>query len=159
MRKQIIEEHPAPVTPLLGGLDLVSLATVLVSSERPDNPAENAFDGRNGPGGSRWIAEHVGEQTFCLAFDEPQNLKSLQLEIEEIQESRTQEIQLAVSLDNGTTFQELLRQEFNFSPPGTTYEREKWNLNVEGVTHVRLRIKPDKGGQHGKASITSLVLS
>ena len=39
----------------------------------------------------------------------------------------------------------LLRQEYNFSPPGTTFEREDWAVPAEGVTHLRLVIRPDKG--------------
>src|SRR5262247_4948538 len=30
-----------------------------------------------------------------------------------------------------------LRQEFTFSPSGTTFERENWSVPAEGVTHLR----------------------
>ena len=49
-------------------------------------------------------------------------------------------------------------QEYNFSPPGTTFEREDWMVPAEGVTHLRLWIKPDKGGKPCRATLTSLAL-
>ena len=52
----------------------------------------------------------------------------------------------------------MLRQEYNFSPPGTTFEREDWAVTAAGVTHLRLQIKPDKGGKPCRATLTSLVL-
>jgi hypothetical protein len=61
-------------------------------------------------------------------------------------------------VDGGKTYRELLRQEFNFSPGSSTFEREEWTINIDGVTHVRFQIRPDKGGRHGRASISSLVL-
>ena len=80
------------------------------------------------------------------------------MEIEETGENRTQELQLAVSRDGENSWRELVRQEFNFSPTGSTFEREEWSINAEGVTHLRLQIKPDKGGRPCRASVTSLVL-
>ncbi len=156
MRKQIITSQPA--VPSADGLNLDAIATVLVSSELAGHPVENAFDGRRGPGGTRWISETGGEQTVKLAFDAPQKIRSVELEIEETETSRTQELQLAVSCDGEKTYRERVRQEFNFSPGGSTFEREEWTLNAEGVTHLRLQIKPDKGGQPCRASLTSLVL-
>ena len=158
MRKQIIKSSSTAAASTSGGLDVAAIATVFVSSELAGHPVENAFDGQRGPGGSRWISETGGEQTLKLAFDAPQAIRSVSLEIEETAESRTQELQLAVSADGEKTWRELVRQEFNFSPTGSTFEREEWTLNAEGVTHLRLQIKPDKGGRPCRASVTSLVL-
>ena len=135
------------------------MATVLVTSEAAEHPVDHAFDAHRGPGGSRWVAGEPGEQTLILAFDAPQAIRRVALEVEESEVARTQELQMAVSSDGGTTYRELLRQEYNFSPPGTTFEREDWAVNAEGVTHLRLRIRPDKGGKPYRATITSLVLS
>ena len=139
-------------------MDVGTIATVLVSSELTGHPVENAFDGQRGPGSSRWVSETGGEQTLNLAFDVPQTIRTVVLEIEETEESRTQELQLAVSRDGEKTYRELLRQEFHFAPGGSTFEREEWTINAEGVTHLRLQIKPDKGGRPCRASVTSLVL-
>lgn len=34
-----------------------------------------------------------------------------------------------------------------------------WSILAEGVTHLRLEIKPDKGGRVGRATLTSLALA
>ncbi|MGK7877029.1 MAG: hypothetical protein AB4426_28180 [Xenococcaceae cyanobacterium] len=160
MRKKIIgKENLTSGVPQPGELDIATIATALVTSEDPNYPLENAFDSRRGAGGSRWGAAEPHEQTLILAFDTPQTLHRISLEVEELEVSRSQELQLSVSHDGGQTYRELLRQEYNFSPPGTTFEREEWTLNVDNVTHLRLWIKPDKGNKPCRATLTSLVLS
>jgi hypothetical protein len=52
----------------------------------------------------------------------------------------------------------VLCQEYNFSPSGSAFEREDWVVPAEGVTHLRLQIRPDKGGQPCRASLTTLAL-
>lgn len=159
MRKQILGAgHPAEKASESNELDIAAIATVLVSSEAAQHPIENAFDSRPGPGASHWVAANPGEQTLILAFDTPQTVQQIALEVEELEHSRTQELQVAVSHDGGQSYRELLRQEFNFSPPGTTYQRESWATMAEAVTHLRLWIKPDKGGGPYRARLTSLTL-
>jgi hypothetical protein len=131
---------------------------VSVTSEAAEHPIEHAFDGRRGPGGSRWVASEPGEQMLLLAFDTPQRLRAVRLEVEELDVSRTQELHIAISYDGGQTYQEVLRQEYNLSPPGTTFEREEWSIAAEEVTHLCLVIKPDKGGKPCQATLTSLAL-
>jgi hypothetical protein len=159
LRKQII--RPSTATPALmpGEIDIAAVATVLVTSEAPEHPVDFAFDHHRGPGGNRWIAGEPGEQTLILAFDAPQAIRRVALEVEEPEVARTQELQLAVSTDGGRTYREVLRQEYNFSPPGTSFEREDWTLDAVGVTHLRLRIRPDKGSKPCRATVTSLALS
>ncbi|MBA2251333.1 MAG: hypothetical protein H0W13_01310, partial [Nitrospirales bacterium] len=53
-------------------MSIPDVASVLVSSEEPSYPIDHVFDDRNGPGGTRWVAGEVGEQTIILAFDHPQ---------------------------------------------------------------------------------------
>jgi hypothetical protein len=134
------------------------MATVFVTSESAAHPVENAFDDRKGRGGSRWIADEDGEQTLILAFDSPQTIRHICLEIEEPERSRTQELSLAMSDDGGRTYRERVRQEFTFSPPGTTFEREEWSLPGEAVTHLKLVIKPDKGDEPCRAALTSFTV-
>jgi hypothetical protein len=159
IRKQIIKESSATPVSAAGAIDIAAVATVLATSESPEHPVDHAFDDRRGPGGSRWVAGGPGEQTLILAFDSPQSIRRIVLEVEEPEVSRTQELQLAASCDGGQTYRELLRQEYNFSPPNTTFEREDWAVSADAVTHLRLQIKPDKGGKLGRATLTSLVLS
>ena len=158
LRKLIIKPHPATPDATTGEIDIAAVATVQVTSESPDHPIDHAFDDHRGPGGTRWIAGEPGEQTVILAFDAPQTINQILLEVEEPEVARTQELHLCLSCDGGRTYRELLRQEFNFSPAGTTFEREKWTVSAQGVTHLRLVIKPDKGGKPCRATLTSLVL-
>jgi hypothetical protein len=160
LRKQIIRapaSSPAP-TPTPDEIDIAAAATVLVTSEDPNHPLVHAFDGLRGPGGSRWVAGEPGEQEVILAFDAPQSIRRIVLEVEEPEFARTEELQLACSGDGGRTYRELVRQEYNFSPPGTTFEREDWAVPADCITHLRLVIKPDKGGKPCRATITSLAL-
>ena len=139
--------------------NIAALATVFVTSEDPQHPIDFAFDAEEGPGASRWIAGAPGPQTVILAFDVPQAIRKVRLEVEERDTSRTQEVDLAVSDDGGRTYRVVLRQEYNFSPPGTTLEREEWRFSSDGVTHLRLRIKPDKGERPCRATLTSFGVS
>jgi hypothetical protein len=158
LRKHILSECPTVSTALQTEKDIAALATVLVSSESAEHPIDNVFDAQRGPGGSRWVAAAPGEQVLILAFDALETIRRVTLEVEEPEVSRTQELELAVSSDGGQTYRELRRQEYTFSPPGTTFEREDWVVTAERVTHLRLRIAPDKGGKPCRATLTSLAL-
>jgi hypothetical protein len=159
LRKQIIPRPPVEAAPPLEGqIPVAEVATVQVTSEQASHPIDNVFDNRRGPGGSRWVADGPGEQTLILVFDSPQTIRQVSLEVEELSVSRTQELSVSASSDGGRTYRELVRQEFTFSPPGTTFEREVWSVSPEGVTHLRVDIKPDKGGRVGQATLTSLSL-
>ena len=158
LRKQILTEQTSTPGRQPGEKDVVALATVMVTSETADHPVDNAFDGRRGPGGSLWMAGEPGDQTLIVAFDTPQTLRKISLEVEEREVSRVQELALALSSDGGQTYREVVRQEYNFSPTGATFEREEWTVIADGITHVRLWIRPDKGGGPSRASLTSLVL-
>jgi hypothetical protein len=156
LRKQLLQ--PAESRRSGGEISIADTATVLVTSELPDHPIDHMCDGQRGPGSTRWIAEKSGDQTVVLAFDTARNIDTVSLEIEEREVSRTQELTLATSRDGGQTYREVLRQEFNFSPSGTTFEHEEWRLAAEGITNLRIWIRPDKGGKPCHASMTSLVL-
>jgi hypothetical protein len=158
LRKQILTEWPVNSSVPTGEKEIAAIATVWVTSETGDHPIDHAFDNLRGPGGSRWVAADPGQQRLILAFDQPQALRSLTVEIEEPEVSRTQELQVDISIDGGQTFQELRRQEYTFSPPGTTFEREEWAINVTGVSHLQIVILPDKGGKPYRATLTTLAL-
>lgn len=161
LRKNILKQDRRETVPPATSATMISIpdvAGVLVSSEDSLHPIDHVFDDYNGPGGTRWIAGELGEQTIILPFDRPQRLQMVNLEIEESEMSRTQELSLAVSDDSGQRYKELLRQEYNFSPPDATFEREWWAVPVEDITHLRLIIKPDKGDKSSRATMTSLKL-
>ena len=159
LRKRVVTvPSPAPF-PTEGSIRVEDVAMVEVTSEQPHHPIDNAFDSNRGPGGTRWVADAPGTQCVILVFDRPQTVQQIGIEVEETEDSRTQELSVSASSDGGRSYQELIRQEFHFSPPGTTLERERWSVSIEAVTHLRLEIKPDKGGHIGRATLTSLTLS
>ena len=158
LRKQILEVPHVEPDQAYGELPISEVATVWVTSEAADHPIDYIFDKHRGRGGSRWVAQNPDEQMLVLSFDAPQRIRSVVLEIEEQEVSRTQELTLLASFDGGKAYRELVRQEFNFSPPNTTFEHEQWIVSLEQVTHLRLTIKPDKGRHDCFAKITSLVL-
>src|SRR5262245_18000165 len=159
LRKQIVPKVSRKPAPLEGEIPIADVATVQVTSEEADHPIDNAFDPSRGPGASRWVAGAPGEQSVTLLFDHPQTIRRIGVEVEGLAVSRTQELAVSVSADGGRTYRELVRQEFNFSPPGTSFERELWSVSADVVTHLRLEIKPDKGGRSGRATLTSLAVA
>jgi hypothetical protein len=86
---------------------MAAIATALVASEAADAPINQACDHHRGPRGSRWIAAASGEQRLILAFNTPQTLRTIGLEVEEPKVSRTQVLHVSVSCDGGPTYQEL----------------------------------------------------
>jgi len=139
-------------------LPLLSLAEVQASSETEEHPILQAFDEGRGPGATYWKAGDPGEQTITVTFREPCTLTQVTMEVEEREVARTQEVQLSLSTDGGRTYRELVRQEFNFSPDGATWEKETWHIPQDQVTNVRLVIKPHKGRADCYATLTSLGL-
>jgi len=85
-------------------IDIAARATVLVTSEDPDHPIDHAFDGQRGPGASRWISGASGPQTVVVAFDAPQTIRALLVEIDEPDTARTQEMEVSISTDGGATY-------------------------------------------------------
>src|SRR5215510_2620679 len=157
LRKHILDNPPAgAVKP--GALDIPTLATVLVTSEDPEHPVDHVFDGSGGPGATRWIAGSEGEQTLVLAFDAPQTIRAVGIELEELTGMRTNVLTVSLSDDGARTYRERIRQEFTFSPPGTTFEREEWAMPAVGITHLRVVIRPDKGDAVHRATLTSLTV-
>ena len=104
-------------------------------------------------------AAKSGPQTIRLIFDEPQNIKRIQLIFEENERSRTQEFVLRWSSDGGITFEEIVRQQWNFSPPETRREAEEYRIDLLHATTVELGIVPDISGGSSRASLKSMRLS
>jgi len=124
MRKRQTRPIPLDVTSRdEGWLDLDGLAMVEVTSEEKDYPVESALDAGKTRG---WRAADSGTQTIRLIFDEPQRLTRTSLVFEEIETSRTQEFVLLWSGDNGRSSREIVRQQWNFSPPNATREVEEF---------------------------------
>jgi len=156
MRKRIITRTPEALdSQAEGWLDVERAALVEITSEEPNYPIESAFaSGERG-----WRAATAGSQTIRLIFDQPQRLKRISLVFEENEESRTQEFVLRWSSNGGNSFQEIVRQQWNFSPPDTKRESEEYQVNLPNVTVLELTIVPNVGGGTARASLKSLRLS
>jgi hypothetical protein len=157
MRKGLITPIPQVGTPdNEGWLDLDRAAVVEVTSEDKKHPVESALI----PGETRgWRAAASGTQTVRLIFDEPQKLTRMALVFEETETERTQEFVLRWSPDGGRSFREVVRQQWNFSPPNTSREVEEYQFDLSGVTVLELTIVPDISRGSARASLTSLRLT
>jgi hypothetical protein len=63
------------------------------------------------------------------------------------------------SSDSGTSFREIVRQQWNFSPPETVTEVEEYQVELSNVTELELIIVPNMSGGTARASLKSLRLS
>jgi hypothetical protein len=54
---------------------------------------------------------------------------------------------------------EIVRQQWNFSPTGSTQEIEDYTVDLEGVTKLELVIDPDRGRGHSRATLNALRLA
>ena len=157
MRKQIINQPPQNVASAdQVWLDLQRLAQVELTSEDPAHPIEAALMLGVGSG---WRAAQAGEQTIRLLFDELQRVKRLQLLFHEDQQARTQEFVLRWSPDGGQSYREIVRQQYNFSPPCLTREFEDYTVDLVGVTALELKIVPDISGGDARASVAQLRIA
>jgi len=157
MRKRLITPTSAPVRSRgEGWLDVERAAIVEIASEDKDHPVESAFSSGAAQG---WRAAGPGPQTIRLVFDRPQRLNRIALTFEENEMARTQEFVLLWSSDGGNSFREIVRQQWNFSPPETTGEIENYEVELSNVTVLELNIVPDVSGGSSHASLKSLRLS
>jgi hypothetical protein len=151
MRKRLIRSDP---TDTLDWLDLTSV-TAEMTSESPAHPIEDALL----PGGHGWQASEPGPQTIRLIFDHPQRIKTINLSFNEADIPRTQEFVLRWSSETEPVFREIVRQQWNFSPPQTTRETENYSVALADVKVLELAIFPDISGGNKYASLETMRLA
>ena len=156
MRKRIVTPTSTTAHAQDAWLDLERAATVEVTSEDKDFPIESSLSivPRQG-----WRAAQPGTQTVRLIFDEPQELKRISLVFEENDMTRTQEFVLRASSNPAGPFREIVRQQWNFSPPKSTREIEQYAVELSNVALLELTIVSDISGGSARASLKSLRLS
>ena len=137
-------------------LELESLAQVELTSEDPARPVESALLPMSGTG---WQAAEPGVQSIRLLFHQPQRLRRIRLRFDESGARRTQEFALRWSPDGGRSFQDLVRQQYTFSPEGSTSEVEDLNVDLASVTVLELTIIPDQGRGQARASLAEWRLA
>ena len=154
MRKRIVGPHYARP----GGesdqhwLDLEEIASVEVTSEDPGFPIENAFACNDGPG---WRASQAGEQQIRIIFDKPVSIRRIELRFHEVNCERTQEFILRWSSESGGSSTEIVRQQWNFSPTGSTTEIEHYLVDLDAVSVLELTIRPDLHRPEAVATLAS----
>jgi hypothetical protein len=157
MRKRLITEPTQDTSgPDQDWLNLEESAEVEITSEDAAHPIESALLGEGNAG---WRAARPGEQTIRLLFEPSQQLRRIWLKFTETEVERTQEYVLRWSADGGRTYQEILRQQWNFNPRDATCETEDHHVDLPAVTALELRIVPDIGGGDAVASLERLRLA
>jgi hypothetical protein len=86
-------------------------------------------------------------------------LKRIHLVFQENEQERTQEFVLRWSPDRGQSYREIVRQQYNFSPPDAALEVEDYDVDLDAVTGLELRIVPDISGGSTRASLAQLRLA
>jgi hypothetical protein len=150
IRKAIIKEAPEASSQWM---DLAAIARFEITSEDPEHPMEFALSDDD----KYWRASDQGEQTISILFDTPQKISRIALLFEERIVPRTQQFALSWQRASEAPV-ELVRQQFNFSPPGTTQERENYNVSLEEVSALQLIITPDIS-KPARASLTYLLVA
>jgi hypothetical protein len=90
----------------------------------------------------------------CL-FDEPVSLHRIQLRFHEVAFERTQEFTLRWSPAKGGSTREIVRQQWNFSPTGSTTEIEDYVVDLDTVSVLELAIHPDLSQRDAVATLAS----
>lgn len=156
MRKRKLEQDPSlPLKSEAGWLDVENLAEVEVSSELAEHPVEHALLPRHEAG---WRAGEPGPQRIRLHFDTPQKISRIYLHFHEPDQQRTQEIVLRWAEGTGEPMQEIVRQQWNFSPQGAPHEIEDFRTQLEGVKLLELEIVPDVSGGSAHAGLMQFFL-
>ena len=159
MRKSIVSPSAAAATPISElWRDLERIARVEISSEDELFPIEQALGKKETTG---WRAAGTGPQLIRLHLDEPLNIKRLRLHFVDRTAERSQEF--AVYAGTGPELKEVVRQQWTFSPNGSTEEIEEYAVNLSGITTLEVRIDPDRSHDpkqsHEYASLQSLKLA
>lgn len=156
MRKSIVTPSTSAATPLREQWrELDRIARAEITSEDELFPVEHALGKTSTTG---WRAATTGQQIIRLHFDEPQSIHRIQLHFVDRTAERTQEFVLLAG--SATELHEIVRQQWNFSPQGTTEELEDYTVNLASITTLELRIDPDRSHDPslstGYASLQSL---
>ena len=158
MRKRIVGSAAAQARSKVSGswLDLEHLATVEVSSEDPDFPIESVFHAAGGPG---WRAAGRGEQQIRIVFDQPVSIARIHLRFDETEVERIQEFTIRWESSEGGPEKEIVRQQWNFSPTGSTIEVEDYTIDLNAVSVLELAIQPDVARREAVASLAACLLA
>ncbi len=156
MQKRMIERDRLTRDSDAEWLDLETQATAEITSEEPNKPIEFAFR----PGEeSGWRAGEPGVQVIRLVFRQPQRVSRIRLRFSENNVERTQEFVLRWAPDRSHSFQEIVRQQWNFSPQGSNIELEDYRVSLNPVGVLELIVNPDVARESAFASLDELRIA
>lgn len=72
---------------------------------------------------------------------------------EELEQARTQEFVLSWRSEEEPAGKQIVRQQYTFSPPGTTRQMEIYQVDLRGVKVLELKIVPDIANANAYASL------
>jgi len=140
LRKRIVNQTREGMAEVPTWLPIEKLAQVEVTSEDPEHPIDHALLSQHPQG---WRASGPGTQTIRLLFDQPQSVRRIYLHFEDSERERCQEIVLRWSAEPSGPAEEIVRQQWNFSPSGSTHEIEDYRLDPRSVARLELEITPE----------------
>jgi hypothetical protein len=160
MRKEIVEHKTGAVKSHedANWLNLEAIVSVQLTSEDPAFPIENALSANPERNEIGWRAATPGPQSITLNFDHPQSIRRIYLFFVEHQLERSQELVLRYSSPPETE-REILRQQWVFSPTGSSQEVEDYTVELESVRKLELVIDPDRGLGKALATLNALRLA
>jgi hypothetical protein len=128
---------------------------VIASSEDPQHPIRGPL---SSPPQGEWRAAVPGEQSIRLLFAGPTTLARIRVVFWEGVQTRTQEFTLHWRAEDGVA-QEIVRQQFTFSPAGAVEEVEEYAVHIRDAVTLELTIVPDIEGGPAFATLTEWRLA
>ena len=136
-------------------VDVLGLAQVEVSSEDEQCPVTQALSHAPMMG---WRAAEPGPQVVRLRFAAPQRVARVWIHIVDRVSERSQELSLWAA-SAGSELREVRRQQFTFSPGGSTEEVEDFRVALDAVTVIELRLDPDRSHTPAEAQMFAVLKS
>jgi hypothetical protein len=155
VQKRLIPVTSNTIRRACAWLDVGNHCSVEVTSEEKGHPIEAALQAEEGAG---WRAAVPGTQIIRLIFDKPQKLQRIWLMFEELEYPRTQEFVLR-SYSENADLEEIVRQQWNFSPTGSVREIEDYAVELSDVKVLEIIVEPDKDANEARASLRCLRLA
>jgi hypothetical protein len=135
-------------------LGVEAIAGIGVTSEADGAPVENVLHPDRDTG---WRAGEPGPQIIRITFGGPTKIRHIQLVFRELQFARTQEFTLRYTTAGGER-RDVIRQQWTFSPQGSTEEVEDYCVLLDDVVILELTINPDISNGDVHASLVRLRL-
>jgi len=156
MRKSVGSlEKNTPESPSAAWMDLDAIASATMTSEDEAHPLEHAITAGAAGG---WKASVLGVQVIRFTFDTPKTVKRVRLVFKEEAKERSQEFAL-VAILRPEVRKEIVRQQWGFSPGGSTTEVEDYTVDLSDVVGLELTIDPGRHDQTVFATLESIQVA